>query len=302
MFDLEKLAEFCQQHAISCRRDTPMREYTTFRVGGNAQFSALPSSFAELQTLVTYLHRQQIQPIWFVGRGSNLLVPDAGLPGVVIFTWGLSAVSADGDTLTADAGVSLTSLCRTAESNSLTGLEFAFGIPGTVGGGIYMNAGAYGGELRDCILWAEYLDAEGNLHRLDRDQLELSYRHSIFSSHDDWCIVRAGFRLRKGEPAAISDRMAELMNKRREKQPLNFPSAGSTFKRPEGAFAGALIEQCGLKGYRVGDACVSEKHAGFVVNLGSASCADIEALIAHVQTTVQRETGYFLETEVKKLG
>ena len=152
------------------------------------------------------------------------------------------------------------------------------------------------------ILWAEYLDPEGNLHRLERDELAMSYRKSVFSSHPDWCIVRAAFGLHRGNREAIGQRMSELMGKRREKQPLEYPSAGSTFKRPEGAFAGALIEQCGLKGVRVGDACVSEKHAGFIVNLGKATCADIEALIAQVQQTVKRETGFVLEPEIRKLG
>ena len=299
---LEPLTLFCQQYEISCRKDTPMRDYTTFRVGGKARFSALPSSVEELKVLLQYLHEHEIAPVWFVGRGSNLLVSDNGLDGVVVFTWGLSGLETEGNTLIADAGVGMNSLCRAAEANSLTGLEFAFGIPGTVGGGVYMNAGAYGGELRDVILWAEYLDPEGNLHRLERDELALSYRHSVFSAHPDWCIVRAAFGLKKGDREAIGERMVELMGKRREKQPLEYPSAGSTFKRPEGAFAGALIEQCGLKGARVGDACVSGKHAGFIVNLGKATCADIEALIAQVQETVKRETGFTLEPEVRKLG
>lgn len=299
---LESLATFCQQHEISCRQNTPMREYTTFRVGGNALFSALPSSAEELQVLLQYLHEHQIAPVWFVGRGSNLLVSDAGLDGVVVFTWGLSGVTAQDHMLIADAGVGMNSLCRAAEAHSLTGLEFAFGIPGTVGGGVYMNAGAYGGELRDVILWAEYLDGEGNLHRLERDELSMSYRRSVFTSHPDWCIVCAAFGLKEGKREEIGKRMAELLGKRKEKQPLEYPSSGSTFKRPEGAFAGALIEQCGLKGKRVGDACVSEKHAGFVVNLGKATCSDIETLIAEIQETVKRETGYFLEPEVKKIG
>ncbi len=299
---LEPLAAFCREHEISCRRDTPMWEYTTFRVGGKAQFSALPSSVEELQALLRYLRAHKPAPVWFVGRGSNLLVSDAGLDGIVVFTWGLSEVTVQDHTVIADAGVGMNSLCRAAEAHGLTGLEFAYGIPGTVGGGVYMNAGAYGGELRDVLLWAEYLDREGDLHRLTRDELAMSYRRSIFSSHPDWCIVRAAFGLKEGDPETIGKRMAELIGKRRGKQPLEYPSAGSTFKRPEGAFAGALIEQCGLKGKRVGDACVSEKHAGFVVNLGKATCRDIETLIAQVQETVKRETGYLLEPEVKKIG
>jgi len=301
MFDPKPIAAFCAANNISCREDQPMKEYTTFRVGGPAALAALPSSAEELALLVGYLRREQIAPVWFVGRGSNLLVADEGLRGIVVLTWGVSDLTVDGSHLIAGAGVSLNALCKAAESASLTGLEFAYGIPGTVGGGVFMNAGAYGGELRDVIEWAEYLDEKGELHRLDKDDLHMIYRGSIFTDHPDWCIVRAGFVLAHGEKEAISEKMADLMSRRRDKQPLEFPSAGSTFKRPVGAFAGALIEQCGLKGFTIGGAAVSEKHAGFVINKRDASASDIEAVIAHVRETVLRETGFALETEVKRL-
>ena len=186
---------------------------------------------------------------------------------------------------------------RTALDRGLSGLEFAWGIPGTVGGGVYMNAGAYGGEMKDVVLWCEHVDGEGNLRQLSGEELEFSYRHSVYSGKA-LCIVRAALGLRKGDPAAIRQRMDELMEKRRSRQPLEYPSAGSAFKRPEGAYAAALIEECGLKGLRVGDAMVSEKHSGFIVNVGNASCADVEELFRQVQAEVFRRTGYRLEPEV----
>lgn len=300
--DLDGLTRFCQQNSISCRTDTPMREYTTFKVGGNATFSALPSSAEELTLLVRELRRIGAEPVWFVGRGSNLLVSDEGLDGVVVFTWGLSELKREEQTVIADAGVGMNALCRMAQSEGLTGLEFAYGIPGTVGGGVFMNAGAYGGEMRDVLEWVEYLDETGEVKRLPKEKLELSYRRSVFSTHPQWCILRAAFRLEQGDRQQIGDKMSELMARRREKQPLEYPSAGSTFKRPEGAFAGSLIEQCGLKGTRVGNAQVSEKHAGFIINLGGATCAQINELIEKVQQTVFERTGYQLEPEVRRLG
>lgn len=300
--DLDGLTRFCQQNSISCRTDTPMREYTTFKVGGNVTFSALPSSAEELTLLVRELRRIGAEPVWFVGRGSNLLVSDEGLDGVVVFTWGLSELKREEQTVIADAGVGMNALCRMAQSEGLTGLEFAYGIPGTVGGGVFMNAGAYGGEMRDVLEWVEYLDETGEVKRLPKEKLELSYRRSVFSTHPQWCILRAAFRLEQGDRQQIGDKMSELMARRREKQPLEYPSAGSTFKRPEGAFAGSLIEQCGLKGTRVGNAQVSEKHAGFIINLGGATCAQINELIEKVQQTVFERTGYQLEPEVRRLG
>ncbi len=300
--DLDALTAFCRQNEISCRTNTPMRDYTTFRIGGNALFSALPSSSEELIALIRELHRIDAAPVWYIGRGSNLLVSDEGLPGFVVFTWGLSEVKREGETLIADAGVGMNALCRMAQSESLSGLEFAYGIPGTVGGGIFMNAGAYGGEIRDVAAWVEYLDCEGTVHRLPKEELSFSYRKSIFSTHPDWCILRAAFSLTKGKARAIEDKMEELMNRRREKQPLEYPSAGSVFRRPEGAFAGTLIEQCGLKGTRIGGAEVSTKHAGFIVNRGGATCCDVIELIEKIQQTVYERTGYTLEPEIRRLG
>ncbi len=200
--------------------------------------------------------------------------------------------------VTVGAGMKLSTLCNFALNHSCTGLEFAYGIPGTVGGAIYMNAGAYGGEMKDVLTSVEYLAADGNIVEVPAAELDLSYRHSIFEENGG-CILSATFRLKKGDAASIKARMDELMQKRIDKQPLDKPSAGSTFKRPAGAFAAALIDQCGLRGYRHGGAAVSEKHCGFVVNLGGATCADVLALCDEVRSIVKEKTGYDLEKEIR---
>ena len=301
MLDLDALARFCRENQISYRRDLPMAEYTTFHVGGKADFAALPSSSEEMTLLMRELRRIGETPC-LIGKGSNLLISDNGIRGVTVFTWGLSDIRVNGSTIVAGAGASLSAVCRTAEAESLSGMEFAYGIPGSVGGGVFMNAGAYGGELRDAVLWVECLDSDGELRRLAGTALQFGYRRSIFTSHPDWCILRAAFGLHWERRELIGEKMRELLTRRREKQPVDQYSAGSTFKRPEGAYAGTLIEQCGLRGFRIGDACVSEKHCGFIVNLGNASCKDIETLIAKVQQTVFEKTGYKLEPEVRKVG
>ena len=198
----------------------------------------------------------------------------------------------------AGAGLKLSALCKAALDSSLTGLEFAYGIPGTVGGAVYMNAGAYGGEMKDVLVSVTYLTREGEIVTEDAANLDLSYRHSIFEENGG-CILSAKFHLKRGDSAAIKARMDELMQKRVDKQPLDKPSAGSTFKRPMGAFAAALIDQCGLRGYRHGGAAVSEKHCGFVVNLGGATCADVLALCDEVRAVVKEKTGYDLEKEIR---
>ncbi len=301
MLDTETLSRFCREHNISYRQNLPMAEYTTFHVGGKADFAALPSSEEELTLIVGELRRMGEQPV-FVGKGSNLLIADEGIRGAVVFTWGVSDITLNGSTLIAGAGAGLSALCRAAEAESLSGLEFAFGIPGTAGGGVFMNAGAYGGEMKDVVLWAEYLDETGERRRLTGPELEFGYRKSIFSAHPDWCILRAAYGLHWAKKETITEKMQELIARRREKQPVDQFSAGSTFKRPEGAYAGTLIEQCGLKGLRVGDAMVSEKHCGFIINCGNATCRDIETLIARVQQAVYEKTGYKLEPEVRKIG
>ena len=247
----------------------------------------------------TRLCRELAVPCYLLGNGSNILFGDRGYAGAVVSLAGMKGeVRREGDTLTAPAGMPLSVLCTAALRAGLTGLEFAYGIPGTVGGAVYMNAGAYGGEMKDVLASVRYLTAEGQIVEAPAAELDLGYRHSVFESNGG-CILSAAVRLAPGNPEAIAARMDDLMGRRRDKQPLDKPSAGSTFKRPVGAFAGALIEQCGLRGYRHGGAAISEKHCGFVVNLGGATCADVLALCAEVQKIVKEQTGFTLEKEIR---
>ena len=287
---------------LELREGEPMARHTTFRVGGPAACMALPRGEEELRQILRLAHQEGVSP-FFLGKGSNLLVADEGVDRFLIkLAGGLDHLSWDGETgLTVGSGVTLTQAAVFAAGHGLTGLEFAHGIPGTLGGGVFMNAGAYDGEMAQVIDWVDCLDETGQPHRLGKEDLELGYRHSIFS-HRPWLITRAHLTLARGEEGAIRAKMADLAQRRRSKQPLEFPSAGSTFKRPAGYFAGGLIEQCGLKGKAVGGAQVSEKHAGFVINTGKATCQDILALIRLVRAAVFRETGVMLEPEVRLLG
>lgn len=283
---------------LELRRDEPMARHTTFKVGGPATLMALPGTEEELLVTVRTALEEGITPL-FVGNGSNLLVDDAGLDALVVKTAPrVSRVEVRENTLRAGAGISLAQLASEAADHGLTGLEFAHGIPGSLGGAVVMNAGAYGGELCQVISQVRALDSRGQVRELAGDACDFSYRHSRFSA-GGWLILSATVELAPGDPAAIRGRMEELMARRKAKQPLEYPSAGSTFKRPEGHFAAALIEGCGLKGLTVGGAQVSEKHAGFVINIGSATCRDILDLMDQVRERVFRETGVELEPEVK---
>ena len=233
-----------------------------------------------------------------LGGGSNVLFPDEGYDGTVIFTTRLCGLTADGCMLSAQAGVPLSAAARRALECGLGGLAFAYGIPGTVGGGVYMNAGAYGGQIADCLVRATLLDAAGEPRVVPASELALGYRSSALMD-GDWTLLSADFALVPAPPEEIRAEMERNMQARREKQPLEYPSCGSTFKRPPGQYAGALIERCGLKGCTVGGAQVSEKHAGFVVNRGDATSADVRALIAHIQRVVAEKTGVLLECEVR---
>lgn len=280
--------------------NAPMSRYTTFRVGGPADALFLPASVEELQEALAAAKAQGI-PVCLIGNGSNLIVRDGGIRGLVIALGEpFSELRVEGAQVWAQAGARLSAVAAAAQRAGLAGLEFASGIPGTLGGGCAMNAGAYGGELKDVLVWADVL-LDGELHRLSRDEMEMGYR-STMPLRRGAIVVAACFELRRDDPEAIQERMRDLANRRREKQPLNLPSAGSTFKRPEGHFAGALIEQCELKGCTIGGAQVSEKHAGFIVNVGDATAADILNLIEHVQRVVRAQTGVHLETEVRVLG
>ena len=283
---------------LELRRDEPMARHTTFKVGGPATLMALPGTEEELLAAVRTALEEGITPL-FVGNGSNLLVDDAGLDALVVKTAPrVSRVEVRENTLRAGAGISLAQLASEAADHGLTGLEFAHGIPGSLGGAVVMNAGAYGGELCQVISQVRALDSRGQVRELAGDACDFSYRHSRFSA-GGWLILSATVDLASGDPAAIRGRMEELMARRKAKQPLEYPSAGSTFKRPEGHFAAALIEGCGLKGLTVGGAQVSAKHAGFVINIGSATCRDILDLMDQVRERVFRETGVELEPEVK---
>lgn len=277
----------------------PMAKHTSFRIGGGARRMAFPTSCEQLVLLMSFAGECGVRPL-LLGNGTNLLVADEGLDTLVIQTGeGLRdlALGEDGVTVHAEAGVSLAALGVFAWKHGLTGLEFAHGIPGTLGGGIVMNAGAYGGELKDVVESVTALYDDG-VRTLAPDALDFSYRHSVFSGGEG-VVLRATLRLEKGDPDTIKAKMDELMARRKASQPLELPSAGSTFKRPAGYFAGPLIEGCGLKGARVGGAEVSTKHAGFVVNVGGATCADVLALIEQVQKTVFDAHGVLLEPEVK---
>ena len=300
----ERLAALCQLEEIPVLWDEPMKNHTSFKIGGPAAALCAPKDRQQLRELVGFVQREGVDS-WYIGNGSNLLVSDKGLNGVaILLDSGFDGeIEVDGTVLLAPAGKKLSAVCAAACAAGLTGLEFAYGIPGSVGGAVYMNAGAYGGEMKDRLLWVEYLAPTGEIVRLEQEQLSLSYRHSRFMEEgmQGSCIVRAAFRLQRGEKAAIQSEMDRILNQRRQKQPLEYPSAGSTFKRPQGAFAAQLIDKCGLKGFTVGGAQVSEKHAGFVINTGKATCADVLELTRQVRECVQEKTGYLLELEVRQL-
>ncbi len=288
------------KNVCTCRVNEPMAKHTTFKVGGKADIILFPHSEEQIKKIILECKDNNI--IWqVIGNGSNLLVKDEGIRGaVIVIGIDMNSVSFENDLLVSQAGASLSSVCMTALNNSLGGLEFAWGIPGNVGGAIFMNAGAYGGEMKDVVHSVEYLDEDGISHKLLKNELEFSYRKSFFSNKK--CIItKVYFELNKADFNEIKAKMDDFINRRRDKQPLEFPSAGSTFKRPQGNFAGALIEQCGLKGYSIGDAQVSEKHAGFVINRGKATYDDISKLISYIQKTVFEKTGYKLECEVKTI-
>ena len=300
----ERLAALCQLEKIPVLWDEPMKNHTSFKIGGPAAALCAPKNRRQLRELVGFVQREGVDS-WYIGNGSNLLVSDAGLNGIAILLDSSfdGEIELDGTVLLAPAGKKLSAVCAAACAAGLTGLEFAYGIPGSVGGAVYMNAGAYGGEMKDRLLWVEYLAPTGEIVRLEQEQLSLSYRHSRFMEEgmQGSCIVRAAFGLQRGEKAAIQSEMDRILNQRRQKQPLEYPSAGSTFKRPAGAFAAQLIDECGLKGFTVGGAQVSEKHAGFVINTGKATCADVLELTRQVRECVQEKTGYLLELEVRQL-
>lgn len=281
-------------------RNAPMREYTTLKLGGPADYLAFPKSAEEIAALFAEAGDRGM-PVTVIGHGSNLLVLDGGIRGLVLrVERGLQALRIEGTQMVAQAGVLLGAAAREAARAGLSGLEFASGIPGTVGGGLSMNAGAYGGEMKDVTAGARGLRADGSPLTLTREELDFGYRHSAVGELG-MIVTEVTLSLTPGDPESIRERMRELNAQRAEKQPLEYPSAGSTFKRPEGAFAAALIDQCGLKGYSVGGARVSEKHAGFLINTGDSS-ADYLQLMRQVQRIVEERAGIRLEPEIRILG
>ena len=295
---MEHLKQKLEEAAIPYSCGEPLARHTSFQIGGPAALFCKPDTTQQLVNAIVLCREENVRT-YILGNGSNLLFSDNGFDGVVICTRSIEPeIRVEGNRITAGAGVSLKQVCEEAVRHALTGLEFAYGIPGSLGGAVYMNAGAYGGETRDVLLEVEFLDEAGQVRSLSASQLELGYRTSIFA-RTGWCVLRATLQLSPGDPVQIQAKMDDLMNRRRQKQPLEYPSAGSAFKRPEGAFAGSLIEQCGLRGFRVGDAAISEKHCGFIVNLGHASCADVLELARQVSERVQQETGFVLEKEIR---
>lgn len=305
MVQLADLQRIAGEQAV--RLQEPMSAHTTFRIGGPADYFVEAGSESVLKELLL-LCRETETPFFILGNGSNLLISDEGYRGVMISLRGFDEISfREGESteagktiMTAGSGVLLSKAAMQAAERGLTGFEFAGGIPGTLGGAVTMNAGAYGGEIRDVILSARVMTKAGDVRELSAEELDLSYRHSIIQEKD-LIVLSANFAFAHGDEEQIKEQMRQLNTQRREKQPLEYGSAGSTFKRPEGYFAGKLIQDAGLKGYRSGDVMVSEKHSGFVVNVGKGTCGDAMRVIEHVQRTVYEQFGVELELEVKRV-
>lgn len=292
----EQLQMLCAQQEMRLETDVKLSQHTTFRIGGTAEFWADISSVQGLQALLNFCKEQKI-PYFVLGKGSNILASDDGFQGMILHLGNAFAgITISGTTVTCQAGAQLGAAARAAAEHSLTGMEALSGIPGTIGGALYMNAGAYGTEMKDIIVSCEYLAEDGTVCTMPAEEMQLSYRHSVFCENKG-IILSVTMELQQGDREAIRSRMEELQIQRKTKQPLEYPSAGSTFKRPAGSYASLLVDQCGLKGKSVGDAQVSEKHAGFVVNKGCATCADVLALCDAVRAEVQEQTGYILELE-----
>jgi len=281
--------------------DEPMRNHTSFKIGGPADFLVTPCSVQSLCEVIKLCKKENL-PIFIMGNGTNLLVSDKGIRGVVVKIYdNLNWYVVKENCIEAYGGILLSKLSDIALENELTGLEFASGIPGTLGGAVAMNAGAYGGEMKDVVVETEFIDKDGNLKKIKGEEHQFGYRTS-FIQKQSAVAVKSVIKLKKGERAAIKALIDDLTARRQDKQPLEMPSAGSVFKRPEGYFAGKLIEDCGLRGFSIGGAQVSEKHCGFIVNKGNATSKDILDLIRHIQKTVREKFGVELQTEIKIVG
>lgn len=285
---------------ISFLKEEPMKNHTSFRTGGNAELFAIPENEDEIKAIIRACKEVDV-PYFVLGNGSNILVPDEGIRKRVVIYLGdnLSYINEKEDgTIVAGAGTKLIQLCRYALSKELSGLEFAYGIPGSVGGAAYMNAGAYGGEMKDVLVKINHINEDGTDGSFEGAEMDLSYRHSAYSSENK-VITSVEIKLQKGDKEEIEAEMKDFLGRRKDKQPLEYPSAGSVFKRPEGYFAGALVEQSGLKGKRIGGAMVSEKHAGFIINYDNATTSDVLELIDFCRETVKEKFGVTLEAEIK---
>ena len=279
----------------------PMSSHTTFRIGGPADMFVSVCSVSEVRELIREA-KETLTPFMVIGNGSNMLVSDKGIRGLVIHIGkDFSDISVRGNIITAQAGALMSKVANEALRAELTGFETLSGIPGSLGGGLFMNAGAYGGEIKNVVKSVTYIDEEGGIYTISNEECDFSYRHSIFSDGGKY-ILSAELELKKGDPSEIKASMDDYNKRRKDKQPLSMPSAGSTFKRPEGYFAGRLIEDCGLKGYRVGGAMISDLHAGFVVNTGNATASDVMKLIDDVRDMVRKKFGVELEPEVRLIG
>lgn len=296
--NIELIEKIAEKYGAEYIRNEKLAKYTSFEIGGCCDILVKPNSADCLKDILKICRDNGIN-YYILGRGSNVLISDKGLKGaVILLSSDFSEIRQPDDCrIICAAGASLTKVCAFARDNSLTGLEFAYGIPGSVGGALYMNAGAYGGEMKDVVESCFYLDENSELKEMSASEMELSYRHSVFSGKN-YVITAVCFKLQKGDKTEISEKMSELMEKRRSKQPLEYPSAGSTFKRPEGDFAARLIEASGLKGYTCGGAQVSEKHSGFVINKDNASFEDVMNVIKDVKEKVYADSGVMLECEV----
>jgi UDP-N-acetylmuramate dehydrogenase len=293
------LKSFALSLGAEVLENEPMSKHTTFKIGGPADIFITPRDEQSMLSLCSFCGGEKI-PLFVIGNGSNLLVSDKGIRGAVIKSGNFGAVTVEGETITAPAGAHLKAVCEAARENGLTGLEFAYGIPGTVGGAVFMNAGAYGGEMKDVVNSTRHFGG-GIAGGFSAEELCFGYRKSAYTG-TNLAITSVKFALKHGDKAAIAEKMRDLLDRRRTKQPLDLPSAGSVFKRPVGYYAGTLIENCGLKGERVGGAMVSTKHAGFIVNMGGATCNDVLELVEKIKKEVLKQTGVTLECEIKMFG
>lgn len=297
MSNLQLIKDSAEKFGYNYIENEPLSKHTSFKIGGNAELFVTVFDEAQLKAVMNICKDNDIE-LFILGKGSNLLISDDGMKGVVLVLDGVfKDISVEENKIKCGAGVNLAKLCTTALANSLKGLEFAYGIPGSVGGAAYMNAGAYGGEMKDVVSAVTHITRNGEIETLPLSKLDFSYRHSVYKTNDN-IILYVSFELENGDENDIKANMDDFMNRRKTKQPLEYPSAGSVFKRPEGNYAGTLIEKCGLKGKTIGGAQVSEKHAGFIINIGDATCEDVLNLVKFVQDTVMNETGYFLEREI----